>query len=169
MNNFLFRFILLFAAVFGAIFMLVWFYLSVTQPAEAGEIRAPDIGAVEFASSEVRIKASNGQIHSFQVEIATTPRQHARGLMYRDHLADGHGMLFDFQPPRVIAMWMKNTHISLDMVFADENGRVVMVAPDTVPYSEKLIISPGIVRYVLELPAGTAARLNIKADDLLLP
>ena len=88
--------------------------------------------------------------------------------MFRTELADNRGMLFDFKQTRSVSMWMKNTPISLDMIFSDEKGMVLYVARNTVPYSEE-IITPGMPVYsVFEVKAGTAHRLNIKPGDRLL-
>ncbi|MFC1674185.1 DUF192 domain-containing protein [Pseudomonadota bacterium] len=168
MNSFLVRFLIMFAVVFGAIFMLVWFYLSVTAPVEAGELQPPSPQqSTQFAAGQVIITAGDGRTHTFDVEIASTPAQQRRGLMFRDHLSADQGMLFDFQPPRQVAMWMKNTYIPLDMLFADETGRVVFIAQNTQPHSLDMITGPEGVRYVLELPAGTAVRLGLAVGDRL--
>ncbi|MBF0304745.1 MAG: DUF192 domain-containing protein [Alphaproteobacteria bacterium] len=103
----------------------------------------------------------DGRAHPFEVEVASRPVEHARGLMWRATLPEGTGMLFDFGRPRPVAMWMKDTLIPLDMLFIDGGGRVVKVAADTVPLSLDLIESREMVRMVLELAGGTAARLGI--------
>jgi uncharacterized membrane protein (UPF0127 family) len=74
-------------------------------------------------------------------------------------------MLFDYQESRPVAMWMKNTHIPLDMLFIDAAGRVARVARDTEPFSLTPIPSGQPVRAVLELNAGTARRLGIRPGD----
>lgn len=104
----------------------------------------------------------------FMVELAATPNERSKGLMYRTELADDRGMLFDFKETRSVSMWMKNTPLSLDMVFTDDKGTVVYVARNTVPYSEE-IITPGVPAYaVLEVKAGTAHRLRLAPGDRLI-
>jgi uncharacterized membrane protein (UPF0127 family) len=104
----------------------------------------------------------------FMAELAATPEERAKGLMFRTELAQDRGMLFDFKQTRSVSMWMKNTPLSLDMIFSDDKGVVLFVARNTVPYSEE-IITPGVPVYaVLEVKAGTAHRLNIKPGDRLL-
>jgi uncharacterized protein len=101
-------------------------------------------------------------------ELAATPQERSKGLMFRTELADNRGMLFDFKETRSVSMWMKNTPLSLDMIFTDDRGKVLYVARNTVPYSED-IISPGVPVYaVLEVKAGTAHRLKIKPGDRLI-
>lgn len=85
--------------------------------------------------------------------------------MHREHLAQDHGMLFDFGDTRPVRMWMKNTLIPLDMVFISETGRIEGIAPNTVPMSEEVLASPKPVRYVLEINAGTSAKLGFRAGD----
>lgn len=108
---------------------------------------------------------SGGATHRFNVEIADDPATRQSGLMYRQHLAKDAGMLFDFGAPQEIAMWMKNTYISLDMLFIAEDGIIRRIAENTVPFSLDAIPSRGPVRFVLEVPAGSAARLGLKAGD----
>ena len=101
-------------------------------------------------------------------ELAATPQERSKGLMFRTELADNRGMLFNFKETRSVSMWMKNTPLSLDMIFTDDRGKVLYVARNTVPYSEE-IISPGIPVYaVLEVKAGTAHRLKVKPGDRLI-
>jgi len=169
MNSFFVRIVLLFAAVFGVLFVLVWFYLSATSAAQAGEVLNPARGeSVIFSTAQLRIVTQTGQSHVFEVELALMPAQHRRGLMFRKHLEAGHGMLFDYNPPRPIAMWMKNTFISLDMLFFDASGRITKIAARTEPFSQDLIVAPGSTRYVLEIPAGTAKSLGLTVGDKMM-
>ena len=103
---------------------------------------------------------------SFSVELALTADDRATGLMHRQSMAEDHGMLFRFDQTRQVLMWMKNTPLPLDMLFIDPKGIVVGIASDTTPFSEAIIASPGPVRYVLELNAGTAARQGISVGDM---
>jgi uncharacterized membrane protein (UPF0127 family) len=115
------------------------------------------------------IESNGGETRTeFVAELAASPQERARGLMFRTDLAQDRGMLFDFKQTRMVSMWMKNTPLSLDMIFSDDKGVVIYVARNTVPYSEE-IITPGVPAYaVLEVTAGTAHRLNIKPGDRLL-
>src|SRR5580765_1879847 len=70
------------------------------------------------------IESSQGATRTdFVAELAATPRDRASGLMFRTELADNRGMLFDFKETRSVSMWMKNTPLSLDMIFSDDRGR----------------------------------------------
>ena len=110
------------------------------------------------------IEAQNGT-HEFSVEIADTESARAKGLMYRRSLAADRGMLFLYERAEPIGMWMRNTYISLDMLFLDADGKIVQIERNTEPFSEKVIDSDGAVSAVLELNAGTADRLGIKTGD----
>jgi len=162
MNSFIVRFALLFATVFGLLFLLVFFYMSFTAPADAAELPLPAaVAEVTFERGSVRIVSQVIGGRDIQVEIARTPEQLSRGLMYRETLAPDTGMLFVYKPPRTVGMWMKNTLISLDMVFMAPSGTIIFIGQNTTPLSEKLIQPPLRVAYVLELPAGTVAERKI--------
>ena len=105
--------------------------------------------------------------HEFQVEIADTPESRARGLMFRRSMPVDHGMLFDFERVQPVSMWMRNTYISLDMLFIAPDGRIVRIARDTEPLSERTIPSGEPVLSVLELNASTTRRLGIEAGDFV--
>lgn len=172
MNSFLFRFILLFAAIFGLLFLFVFFYMTVTQPANAAELplgvpSLEDVKPVTFERGSVRIVSQVIGGRDILVEIARTPEQLSRGLMYRKELAPGTGMLFVYRPPRTVGMWMKNTLVSLDMLFIAPSGRIIFIKQNTTPLSEKLIQPPLRVAYVLELPAGSVAARKIELGHRL--
>ena len=101
----------------------------------------------------------------FTVEIADTDSLRERGLMFRQRLPEDRGMLFDFGQPRPVAMWMKNTYVPLDMVFIRADGTVAYVAENTVPKSLEAIGVREPMRAVLELAAGTAKRIGLRAGD----
>ena len=104
----------------------------------------------------------------FNVEMALAPEQQMVGLMFRTALADNEGMIFDWGAPRESAMWMRNTLISLDMVFIAADGRIHRVAERTVPLSLATVESRGPVRATLELAGGAAERLNLRVGDRVL-
>ncbi len=106
--------------------------------------------------------------HHFAVEVMKTREQLERGLMYRRQMAADRGMLFDFGAVRPVTMWMKDTYLPLDMVFIAADGRVVSVKRDAEPLSETTIPSGGDVLGVLEVNAGTAARIGLKPGDRVI-
>jgi uncharacterized membrane protein (UPF0127 family) len=125
-------------------------------------LAGPVARAASFQSLEIVTK--NG-VQVFSVEIATTPEEKETGLMYRKELADGKGMLFDFSPEQEVSMWMKNTYISLDMIFIRADGRILRIAENTEPLSTRIIPSNGLAKGVLEVPAGTAQKYGIRPGD----
>jgi uncharacterized protein len=104
-------------------------------------------------------------VHVFSVEMATTEEEKTTGLMYRKELAEGTGMLFDFSPEQEVSMWMKNTYISLDMIFIRADGRILRIAENTEPLSTRIISSRGQTKGVLEVIAGTAQKYGIQPGD----
>lgn len=122
--------------------------------------------AADGALESLTIETGAGS-HAVAVEIADTPERRAVGLMHRPALAPDRGMLFDFGTTRPVAMWMKNTLISLDMFFIDRFGRIVAIAAETIPLSLKRIPSGAPVRFVLEMAGGSAARLGAEPGDRL--
>ncbi|MBV9349072.1 MAG: DUF192 domain-containing protein [Pseudolabrys sp.] len=116
------------------------------------------------ADETLEIATRNG-VKIFAVEVARTDADRSQGLMYRKELPDGRGMLFDFQRDQEVAMWMKNTYVSLDMLFIRADGRIHRIAENTEPLSERIVASGGAVRGVLEVVAGTAKRLGIAPGD----
>lgn len=101
----------------------------------------------------------------FTVEMALAPEQQMIGLMFRQEVKPDEGMLFDWGQPRESSMWMRNTLVSLDMVFIAADGRIHRIAERTVPRSLATVESRGPVRATLELAAGTAERLNLRVGD----
>ena len=107
---------------------------------------------------EVRIPAGDdGARLAVTAEVAQSAAERREGLMHREHLAADAGMLFIYEPPREVAMWMANTHIPLDMVFITPDCRVLRVARNTEPQSRARIPAGGETRLVLEVNAGVAA------------
>lgn len=114
------------------------------------------------------ILTRDGKRHAFRVEMAVDPQHQTIGLMFRERVGPEEGMLFDWGTPRESAMWMRNTLVSLDMLFIAADGRVHRIAERTVPHSLASIESRGPVRATLELAAGTAERLDIRVGDRVL-
>lgn len=125
--------------------------------------------ATAFASSmpheSLFILTKTGRTPSFLVEAANTPHARMQGLQGRKHLADNAGMLFVFEEPQFIAMWMKDTLIPLDMIFIDSTNHITKIHPSATPGSLRSITSPGPVSAVLELNAGITEKYGISIGD----
>jgi hypothetical protein len=138
--------------IFGSAIALVWLVL----------FGAPSARAMDTQTLEIVTKSG---VQVFSVEVATTEQEKTTGLMYRKELPDGRGMLFDFTPEQPISMWMKNTFISLDMIFIRSNGRISRIAENTEPQSLAIISSGPPASGVLEVIAGTARKYGIAVGD----
>ncbi|WP_260581838.1 DUF192 domain-containing protein [Sphingopyxis sp. PET50] len=119
-----------------------------------------DSDAARPATIPVTIKAPD-KTHVFTVEVARTPEEQEKGLMFRTSLPEKGGMLFPFAKPRYASFWMKNTLIPLDMVFIRTDGSIDRIAENTIPENLEPVVSGGEVSAVLELAGGTAAKLGI--------
>jgi hypothetical protein len=126
------------------------------------------VGAARAAEVQsLQIIGRNG-VHPFTVELAVTPEEKAKGLMFRRELPEGRGMLFDFRTEQEITMWMQNTYISLDMIFIRADGRILRIAENTEPLSTRIVPSGGPARAVLEVIAGTSRKLGLAAGDRVI-
>jgi uncharacterized membrane protein (UPF0127 family) len=121
--------------------------------------------AQELAKFEPMSIATETASTLFTAEVADTPELRSRGLMFRHVLPPDRAMLFDFGEPKPAAMWMKNTYISLDMLFVRDDGSIAAIAERTEPLSQQTISVQEPVRGVVELAAGTVARLGIQRGD----
>ncbi len=121
--------------------------------------------ASSLDKADLAVVEAGGQTFHFQVEIAKTPEQQERGLMFRKEMADDAGMIFPQDSDRVMSFWMKNTYIALDMLFVESDGRISHIKPDATPLTETTIPSGGPIRAVIELNGGIAAKLGIHVGD----
>ena len=148
--------------------VLIWAVLALLlwgvsfQPGQASDFRV-----IQKIQSEVVIEG-RGDRHRFNVELAATASHRAQGLMYREEISDSYGMLFVFDEVAPVVMWMKNTFISLDMLFVDEAGRIVHIAHSTTPLSLTRIPSRYPVLAVLEIRGGLSRELGIEVGDRLV-
>lgn len=108
---------------------------------------------------------AKGQPRRYTVEVAKTTVEQARGLMLRKVMGRGHGMLFPMAPPREASFWMEGTYLPLDIIFIAPDHSVRRIAANAVPFSKTDIPSGGVTAAVLELNAGEAARIGLKAGD----
>jgi uncharacterized protein len=103
-------------------------------------------------------------VHHFTVEVAATPEQQERGLMFRARVAGDRGMIFPYSPPQEVAFWMKNTLIPLDIIFIHADGTIARItkaeAMDLTP-----LPSGEPIAGVLEIRSGRVAELGIKEGD----
>lgn len=147
--------------------------LAACSPGESATARAQ---APAAAAQDVRhpvsglkvidlVVESGGKRLPFKVELAASPEAQTRGLMFRTELGDNEGMLFPSEVPEPRSFWMKNTPLSLDIIFIGPDGRIANIAANTVPYSLDSVSSQGAAIAVLELRAGRSAALGIEPGD----
>ena len=127
-------------------------------------------GAAGVADAKMRVERlwlvmRSGEETPIDIEIADAPEEKQMGLMFRTELADNKGMLFPYDVPREVTMWMHNTYIPLDMVFINADGTVHRIEERAEPLSDRVISSKGPVVAVLELAGGAAKRLGLKPGD----
>jgi uncharacterized membrane protein (UPF0127 family) len=108
------------------------------------------------------------EIAKFFVAIANSKPKQAYGLMNLENLPQKQGMIFEFEEAKIISMWMKNTLISLDMVFIDENNLISHVKTNAKPYSLEIISSQKPAKKVLEINAGLAEKFGIKVGQKII-
>ena len=125
-------------------------------------------------SSAVRASESNlltiyhaDKGYNFNVLVATTKREQERGLMFYKKLPANRGMIFVYDKPQRVYMWMKNTYIPLDMLFVAANNEIVNIYENAQVLSKDIIDSKYRVKYVIELNAGTVKRLGLQNGDTI--
>lgn len=122
------------------------------------------VGEQRLPTEQLTIETAGGPVQ-LTVEIADDDQERARGLMFRQTLADDVGMLFHFQTPEHASFWMRNTVISLDIIFIGVDGRILNIAERTTPLSDAPVPAVGLTRGVLEIRGGRARELGIRAGD----
>lgn len=110
-------------------------------------------------------KASNDTIRKIDAELAETDDERAKGLMDRKTMTDDQGMLFIFSAPDEQSFWMKNTYISLDIIYVDENKEIVSIQKYATPLSEESLPSFKKAMYVVEVNAGFCDKYHVAFGD----
>jgi hypothetical protein len=145
-----------------------WAQPAETVPAAPG-VTVQDVTAqnavVEFGGPDPVVVHTQDGRHVFTAELATTPEQMQRGLMWRESLDADAGMLFHYDPPRRAAMWMDNTLIDLDLLYIDPDGRIAKIIAHAQAGSRRSLPANAVVAGVLEIPAGRAIELGIRPGD----
>lgn len=133
----------------------------------AGTVLArPAASASAAARLPLSIHTAHGR-RQFKVEVARTPDEQERGLMFRESLAPDGGMIFPLGKARPASFWMKNTVIPLDIIFVRADGKIARIAANATPYSLDTIDSFEPVTAVLEIAGGRAAALGIAPGDMV--
>ena len=138
-----------------------------TEPVDSTPGSVPSLDR-DFPRETLVIENNDGVRHDFDIYLATASKGLQRGLMFVRQMPPTTGMLFVYEVADFHSMWMKNTYIPLDIVFARADGTVASVIHDTEPLSLTSLGPSEPVSYVLELNAGTARRLNIGTKSRLI-
>ena len=122
---------------------------------------------VGWREGSVTIQIQPKKSIEFEVLIAQSNKERRQGLMHIKTMKNNEGMLFIFDPERNVSMWMRNTPMTLDMIFINKKGSIINIAKNTTPYSTRGISSGGSILWVLEINGGLSDRMNIKNGDLV--
>lgn len=122
---------------------------------------------VDFGEPQPLSIVTESATHEFMVEEAKTLEQQARGMMWRDEMGENEGMIFEFAEPKVATIWMKNTAISLDILFVRSNGEILKIEHLAQPYKLRSASSEAVIAGVVELKGGRALELGIKPGDVI--
>ena len=126
-----------------------------------------DTNKITFQKSSLTIQTKDSE-YIFNIEIAVTEKERSRGLMYRKELKQTEGMLFLYPEKQIIKMWMKNTLIPLDMIFINNNGKIMDIFKMTIP-KDLTPIGPDVkLKGVLEINGGLTSYLNINKGDFII-
>ena len=123
---------------------------------------------IAFSRNTVHLVPPGKEPLSFEVEFAITPAERRQGLMYRAALDERAGMLFVFDESALRHFWMKNTPLSLDILFFTKEQKMVHVVSNAEPNTDSVISSFVPVRYVLELEAGSVSRFGLELGTALV-
>jgi hypothetical protein len=148
---------------------LVWGCATLTSGRADGTTRSIEARPLEtFPRERIAIETRSARRVVFDAWLADTYETRAQGLMFVEAIAPSQAMIFVYDTPHPVSMWMKNTYVSLDMLFADEAGCIVKVAADTKPLSLDSILTTTPVAVVVEVKAGTAAAHGIGVGDRIV-
>lgn len=137
---------------------------SAKQSGEAANATAANVSS-ESAGTIPLIISADGKSHRFVMEVAATPEEQAKGLMFRKEIPADGGMVFPMSPPRTASFWMENTWIPLDMLFVQTDGTIAFIAADRQPYRREPVSAGIPVAGVIELRGGRTKELGIEEGD----
>ena len=114
---------------------------------------------------ELKVFKNDSLTVNFDIEIAESEYETQTGLMYRESMKNGEGMLFIFPDEAVHSFYMKNTEFSIDIIFIDSAYKIATIHKNAKPYDEASLSSNVPIKYVLEVNAGLSEKLNIVEGD----
>jgi len=153
-----------FSKVIGAVILIVMVWGGYFLYLKNSQIKAQISDQTLVLNSQTESKKLNLEM----VEIADTGEERARGLMYRLEMCQKCGLLFIFQYSERLSFWMRNTYIPLDIIFLDENGKIIKIHPDTQIKNDKILYESGSpAMYALEVNAGYSKSNNLQEGDTI--
>lgn len=167
------RKLLVLALVGGLVFLGIYFLFLADEPATSevtNSVATKTTKEPQFVKEgELVFLDDTGQdtLQAIDIEVAEGREEQSQGLMYRSSMDENQGMLFVYPEERPLSFYMKNTKISLDIIYADGDKKIVTIHQGVAPYSEKTLPSSEDAQYVVEVNAGFTARHSIKEGDLI--
>ena len=152
---------------FGSILLVFCLFLLISckEAAQKQAIETPEVTFTKEGELSLYSIANDTVLSQLDIEIAETDYETQTGLMYRSGMADNQGMLFIFKDVRMHSFYMKNTEFPLDIMFIDDQNKIVSLKENAQPLDESGISSVYPVRYVLEVNAGLSQKLGIAVGD----
>ncbi len=152
---------------FGSILLVFCLFLLISckEAAQKQAIETPEVTFTKEGELNLYSIANDTVLSRLDIEIAETDYETQTGLMYRSGMADNQGMLFIFKDVRMHSFYMKNTEFPLDIMFIDDQNKIVSLKENAQPLDESGISSVYPVRYVLEVNAGLSQKLGIAVGD----
>lgn len=155
-------------SIASVILLAAIYFIFFNKPESNGdkkEVKAFDSFDFKMEGQLTFLTANNQFISQIDIEIADDDDSRATGLMYRNKLAENQGMLFIFDTENIQSFWMKNTVLSLDMIFVNKENEIVKIHKNTIPFSEQSYNSLKPSIYVVEVNAGYTDSHSIKVGD----
>ncbi|MFC2107806.1 DUF192 domain-containing protein [Bacteroidota bacterium] len=158
------KYLLILALLFVLVIVLLIFILS-----KPSDTKSKSYSKEKYKlESTVVFKSADDILSVLWVEVAETPYEHSKGLMYRNYMPDSVGMLFIYPGSEERSYWMQNTRISLDIIYISDEMKIVSAYEFTIPYSEDGLPSHEACKYVIETNAGYMDEHRIEVGDRIV-
>lgn len=152
--------------IMGVFYKKFYFILIVLIPSLI--CQCSSAGTSSFSYEQVNISfQSSGVSYTVAAEVADTPEKMSYGLMNRQSLGENNGMLFVYDEEQSVSFWMKDTYVSLDIIFMNSQKEIIYIEKNTTPLSTASITPDDPVMYVLEVNAGYSDEKGLSVGDIL--
>ena len=133
----------------------------------AGKVLTKEVAFTKEGELTLKKAENDSVIALLDIEFARTDYETQTGLMYRKSMQDDRGMLFIFEDVIRRSFYMKNTEFALDIIYLDEERKVVSIQKNAKPFDKSSLPSEAPAKYVLEVNAGLSDRWGLEAGDLM--